>query len=86
MTLSDNQKVGLKKTLPSFGFKVIITSLPAAASNSDCRRRSHPDCRATGGAANLMRGGDDGPAGDLGRGALAYACQLEQLRRGSVDQ
>jgi len=24
-----------------------MTSLPAAASNSDCRRRSHPDCRAT---------------------------------------
>ena len=26
---------------------MIIGSLPAAASNSDCRRRSHPDCRAT---------------------------------------
>src|SRR5207248_7644746 len=26
---------------------MIITSLPAAASNSDCRRRSHADCRAT---------------------------------------
>jgi hypothetical protein len=26
---------------------MIITSLPAAASNSECRRRSHPDCRAT---------------------------------------
>jgi len=24
---------------------MIITPLPAAASNSDCRRRSHPDCR-----------------------------------------
>jgi hypothetical protein len=26
---------------------MIIPSLPAAASNSDCRRHSHPDCRAT---------------------------------------
>jgi hypothetical protein len=25
---------------------MIMPSLPAAASNSDCRRRSHPDCRA----------------------------------------
>jgi hypothetical protein len=24
-----------------------MTSLPAAASSPDCRRRSHPDCRAT---------------------------------------
>src|SRR5207247_9465004 len=29
------------------GLNAIMTSLPAAASNSDCRRRSHPDCRAT---------------------------------------
>src|SRR5437773_7754770 len=28
-------------------FRMIISSLPAAASNSDCRRHSHPDCRAT---------------------------------------
>src|ERR1700751_926735 len=28
---------------------MIITSLLAAASNSDCCRRSHPDCRATQG-------------------------------------
>jgi hypothetical protein len=28
---------------------MIIPSLPAAASNSDWRRHSHPDCRATGG-------------------------------------
>jgi hypothetical protein len=27
--------------------RMIIPSLPAAASNSDCRRHSHPDCRAT---------------------------------------
>ena len=26
---------------------MMIPLLPAAASNSDCRRRSHPDCRAT---------------------------------------
>jgi hypothetical protein len=26
---------------------MIITPLPAAASNSECRRRSHPNCRAT---------------------------------------
>ena len=36
-----------KKCLRTSGLKTIITSLPAAASNSDCRRRSHPDCRAT---------------------------------------
>src|SRR5438874_8690985 len=47
MMLSDNQKVVPKKCLRTFGLKMIITSLPAAASNSECRRRSHPDCRAT---------------------------------------
>ena len=36
-----------KKCLRSFALKMIIPSLPAAASSSDCRRRSHPDCRAT---------------------------------------
>ena len=35
-----------------------MTSLPAAASSSDCRRRSHPDCRAT--AFDLIElNGDD---------------------------
>jgi len=34
--------------LPTFALQIIIASLPAAASQSDCRRRSHPDCRATG--------------------------------------
>jgi hypothetical protein len=33
--------------LQTSGLKLIMTSLPTAASNSDCRRRSHPDCRAT---------------------------------------
>ena len=36
-----------KKCLRTSRPKTIITSLPAAASSSDCRRRSHPDCRAT---------------------------------------
>src|SRR5215471_10749244 len=36
-----------KKSLRTSGLKAIMTSLPAAASNPDCRRRSHPDCRAT---------------------------------------
>src|SRR5712691_479406 len=47
--LIDNQQSGTeKKCLRTSGPKAIMTSLPAAASNSDCRRRSHPDCRATG--------------------------------------
>jgi hypothetical protein len=36
-----------KKCLRTSGLKAIMTSLPAAASHSDFRRRSHPDCRAT---------------------------------------
>src|SRR5262245_53298678 len=36
-----------KKSLRTSRLKAIMTSLPAAASNPDCRRRSHPDCRAT---------------------------------------
>src|SRR5207244_688272 len=49
LTLSDNQKRRTKKKcLRTSGLNAIMTSLPAAASNSDCRRRSHPDCRATG--------------------------------------
>jgi hypothetical protein len=48
LTLSDNQNPTPRKNAcePS-GLKPIMTSLPAAASNSDCRRRSHPDSRAT---------------------------------------
>jgi hypothetical protein len=38
---------GTKKYLRSRRPKTIITPLPAAASHSDRRRRSHPDCRAT---------------------------------------
>jgi hypothetical protein len=39
LTLSDNQKIGTsKKYLRTSPLKSIITSLPAAASNSDCRR------------------------------------------------
>jgi hypothetical protein len=33
--------------LRSSPISMIIPSLPAAASNSDWRRHSHPDCRAT---------------------------------------
>ena len=36
-----------KKCLRTSIINMIIPSLPAAASNSDCRRHSHPDCRAT---------------------------------------
>src|SRR5881409_876438 len=46
MAFSDNQEQH-KKALRGLELKMIIGSLPAAASNSDCRRRSHPDCRAT---------------------------------------
>ncbi len=47
MTLSDNQQaVPTKKCLRTSILKTIITLLPAAASNSDRHRRSHPDCRA----------------------------------------
>ena len=35
---------------------MIITPLPAAASNSDCRRRSHPDCRATSEGFPIRKG------------------------------
>ena len=42
--------------LANLGLKMIMTSLPAAASNSDCRRRSHPDCRATLGTINTNSG------------------------------
>ena len=46
MTLTDNQRSGTeKKMLAKLKPKMIMFSLPAAASNSDCRR-SHPDCRA----------------------------------------
>ena len=37
-----------QKSLRSALIETIISSLPAAASHSDCRHRSHPDCRATG--------------------------------------
>jgi hypothetical protein len=47
LQLSDNQKAAPTKSLRSSTIDAIITSLPAAASQSDCRRRSHPDCRAT---------------------------------------
>jgi len=46
MAFSNNQERH-RKALPRLELKMIIGSLPAAASNSDCRRRSHPDCRAT---------------------------------------
>jgi hypothetical protein len=36
-----------QKSLPRAIINTIISSLPAAASHSDCRYRSHPDCRAT---------------------------------------
>ena len=53
MTLTDNQRSGTeKKMLAKLKPKMIMFSLPAAASNSDCRR-SHPDCRATDGEAPL---------------------------------
>ena len=49
-TLIDAQRLSKKrrqeKRLPNSRLKMIMPSLPAAASNSDCRRRSHPDCRA----------------------------------------
>ena len=45
MTFTDNQRSGTKKMLAKLKPKMIMFSLPAAASNSDCRR-SHPDCRA----------------------------------------
>jgi len=45
LTLTDNQRGGTeKKMLAKLKPKMIMSSLPAAASNSDCR--SHPDCRA----------------------------------------
>jgi hypothetical protein len=40
---NDNQE----KCLRTARLRPIMTSLPAATSNSDCRCRSHPDCRAT---------------------------------------
>jgi hypothetical protein len=43
----DNQKRHREKSLPTFALQIIIASLPAAASESGCRRRSHPDCPAT---------------------------------------
>ena len=46
MAFSDNQEQH-RKALRGLQLKMIISSLPAAASHSDCRRRSHPDCRAT---------------------------------------
>src|SRR5208337_1012121 len=45
-----------KKCLRTSGLKAIMTSLPAAASHSDFRRRSHPDCRATGTGRIFLRG------------------------------
>jgi hypothetical protein len=52
LTRSDNQQSGTeKKCLRTSGPKAIMTSLPTAASNSDRRRCSHPDCRATDHAA-----------------------------------
>ena len=45
MTFTDNQRSGTKKMLAKLKPKMIMFSLPAAASNSDCRR-SHPDCPA----------------------------------------
>jgi hypothetical protein len=42
-----------KNSLQTFALQMIITSLSAAASNSDCRRRSHPDCRARRGVREL---------------------------------
>jgi hypothetical protein len=53
LTLSDNQMAAPKKCLRTSGLNAIMTSLPAAASNSDCRRCSHPDCRATRLAASV---------------------------------
>jgi hypothetical protein len=47
LLLSDNQKAATTKSLRSAIIHTIISSLPAAASHSDCRYRSHPDCRAT---------------------------------------
>jgi hypothetical protein len=38
---------GSKKGLQNPMINMIMPSLPAAASSSDCRRHSHPDCRAT---------------------------------------
>jgi hypothetical protein len=43
-----------KKCLRTSGLKAIMTSLPAAASHSDFRRRSHPDCRATAGSILIL--------------------------------
>jgi energy-coupling factor transporter ATP-binding protein EcfA2 len=52
---SDNQKAATTKILASAIINTIITSLPAAASHSDCRNRSHPDCRATFSIIGLSR-------------------------------
>jgi energy-coupling factor transporter ATP-binding protein EcfA2 len=58
-TLIDAQRQSKKrrqeKRLPNSRLKMIMPSLPAAASNSDCRRRSHPDCRAIGREAGRPR-------------------------------
>jgi hypothetical protein len=52
--LNDNQAAPTK-CFRSLTINTIISSRPAAASHSDCRRHSHPDCRATHGSA--PRGG-----------------------------
>ena len=58
-----------------------MTSLPAAASNSDCRRRSHPDCRATQSIRNWVAQADR----DAGRRTDGLTTtereELERLRR-----
>jgi DNA replication protein DnaC len=56
---NDNQKKRLRRTR----LRRIMTSLSAATSSPDCCRRSHPDCRATGGSpreALLPRHGEKG--------------------------
>jgi len=54
LSLNVNQNDNQEKCLRTVRLTWIMTSLPAATSNSDCRYRSHPDCRATEAKRVLM--------------------------------
>jgi hypothetical protein len=75
-----------KKCLRTSGLKAIMTSLPAAASNSDRRSHSHPDCRATDGSE--WTGGDctkhvtrGGTTNQAGKSSFLRAGLLPRLQR-----